>query len=60
MSKAKLEAELQQLKMDYVRIQGDLDKLESVGGRTSPLEKTLQRMEEEIAELRKKISEATE
>lgn len=60
MSKAKLEAELEQLKMDYVRIQGDLDKLESVGGRTSPLEKTLQRMEEEIAELRKKISEATE
>ncbi|MGM8214920.1 SE1832 family protein [Bacillaceae bacterium W0354] len=60
MTKAELQSELEQLKMDYIRIQGDLEKLESVGGRTSPLENTLKQMEEDMAVLRKKISEAQE
>jgi len=42
--------------MDYVRIQGDLDKLESVGGNVSPLEKTLERMEQELSRLRAELA----
>jgi predicted nuclease with TOPRIM domain len=60
LNKKELEQELEQLKMDYIRIQGDLDKLESVGGNVSPLEKTLARMEEEMARLRQLIAELKE
>ena len=54
--KLELEQEIKQLKMDYVRIQGDLDKLESVGGNVSPLEKTLERMEQELSRLRAELA----
>ncbi len=54
--KVELEQEIKQLKMDYVRIQGDLDKLESVGGNVSPLEKTLERMEQELSRLRAELA----
>ncbi|TCT20897.1 hypothetical protein EDD68_11225 [Melghiribacillus thermohalophilus] len=46
--------------MDYIRIQGDLDKVESIGGNVSPLEKTLQHMEEELKELREQLAAAKE
>jgi len=57
MTKEKLKIELEHLKMDYIRIQGDLEKVESVGGLIPPLEKKLKEMEEQMAELRKKIKE---
>lgn len=49
MDKKQLEAKLLELKSDYVRIQGDLDKLEFVKGRVSSAEEQLVRLEEEIA-----------
>ncbi|MRG86286.1 SE1832 family protein [Salinibacillus xinjiangensis] len=59
-SKKELEQEIAQLKMDYIRIQGDLDKMESVGGNVSSLEKTLERMEQQLSTLREKLANATE
>ncbi|QHS23638.1 hypothetical protein GWK91_12035 [Virgibacillus sp. MSP4-1] len=57
-TKKEIEQEIEQLKMDYIRIQGDLDKLEATGGRVSPLEKTLERMEQQLADLRKELENA--
>lgn len=57
MKKSELQAEIEQLKMDYIRIQGDLEKMESVGGRVTPLEKTLERMEKELAEKREQLDQ---
>ncbi|GAA0487994.1 hypothetical protein GCM10008986_11950 [Salinibacillus aidingensis] len=57
-TKKEIEQEIEQLKMDYIRIQGDLDKLEATGGRVSPLEKTLERMEQQLADLRKQLEDA--
>lgn len=51
MDKEALEAHLRELKSDYVRIQGDMDKLEFVGGRVSAAEGQLIRLEEEIAKV---------
>lgn len=55
MSKQKLLAKLDELKSDYVRIQGDMDKLEFVGGRVSSAEEQLIRLEGEIAEVNKQL-----
>lgn len=57
MSKQKLLAKLDELKSDYVRIQGDMDKLEYVGGRVSSAEEQLIRLEGEIAEVNKQLDE---
>ncbi|WP_281658913.1 SE1832 family protein [Halobacillus sp. Cin3] len=46
------------LKSDYVRIQGDLDKLEAAGGNIQNAEQQLARMEEELKVLNKKLAEA--
>lgn len=51
MDKKQLETKLLELKSDYIRIQGDLDKLEFVKGRVSSAEEQLIRLEEEIAEV---------
>ncbi|WP_342731730.1 SE1832 family protein [Salinibacillus kushneri] len=56
-TKKEIEQEIEELKMDYIRIQGDLDKLEAVGGKVSPLEKTLERMEQQLSDLRKQLTE---
>lgn len=45
MDKAQLESLLLELKSDYVRIQGDMDKLEAVDGRVSSAEEQLIRLE---------------
>jgi DNA repair exonuclease SbcCD ATPase subunit len=58
MDRKQLEAKLAELKSDYSRIQGDMDKLEFVGGRVSSAEEQLVRLEKEIAELRSKLDEA--
>jgi len=55
MDKKQLEAKLLELKSDYIRIQGDLDKLEAVGGRVSSAEEQLVRLEKEIAETNKQL-----
>ncbi|SEQ19217.1 SE1832 family protein [Piscibacillus halophilus] len=60
MKKADIQARIDELKMDYIRIQGDLDKLESTGGNVTMLEKTLSRMEDELNDLRKQLDKASE
>lgn len=60
MDKKQLETKLLELKSDYVRIQGDLDKLEFVEGRVSSAQEQLIRLEEEIAEVNKQLSELNE
>lgn len=55
MDKKALEAHLLELKSDYIRIQGDMDKLEFVGGRVSSAEEQLIRLEEEIAEVNRQL-----
>jgi predicted nuclease with TOPRIM domain len=57
MTKKELEDKLDELKSDYVRIQSDLDKLVYVRGRASSAEEQLIRLEDEIAEVRKKLDE---
>ncbi|WP_373894049.1 SE1832 family protein [Virgibacillus natechei] len=57
MTNKELEAKLQELKSDYARIQGDMDKLEYVKGRVSSAEKQLIRLEEEIAAVNKQLEE---
>ena len=54
-TKEALEAKLTELKSDYVRIQGDMDKLEYVQGRVSSAEEQLIRLEGEIAEVNRKL-----
>lgn len=58
MEKRELEAKLAELKSDYVRIQGDMDKLEFVGGRVSSAEGQLVRLEKEIAALNQELEMA--
>ncbi|AIF44726.1 hypothetical protein GLV94_17640 [Virgibacillus halodenitrificans] len=55
MTKKELEAKLDELKSDYVRIQSDMDKLEYVRGRVSSAEAQLIRLEGEISEINKKL-----
>lgn len=57
MSKKELEEKLKHLKSDYVRIQGDMDKLSFVGGRVSSAEEQLIRLEKEIGEINKQLRE---
>jgi predicted nuclease with TOPRIM domain len=58
MNKQALEAKLDELKSDYVRIQSDMDKLEYVRGRVSSAEEQLIRLEKEIADIHKRLDEA--
>ncbi len=52
-----LEYKLKELKHDYVRIQGDLEKVGSTGHNTENLEKQLVSIENEIKETKNKIKE---
>lgn len=54
-TKQELENLLIELKSDYARIQGDMDKLEYVRGRVSSAEEQLVRLEEEIADINQKL-----
>ncbi|GAA0466959.1 SE1832 family protein [Alkalibacillus silvisoli] len=58
MTKEEIQAQIDQLKMDYIRIQGDLDKLEANGGNVTMLEKSLTRIEDELASLRQQKNRA--
>lgn len=50
-----LEAQLQELKMDYVRLQGDLEKRESTGQHVDSLIQQLEALENEIANIRQQL-----
>ncbi|GEQ05678.1 SE1832 family protein [Staphylococcus gallinarum] len=52
-----LNQKLIELKHDYVRLQGDLEKRESVNQQTDPLLKQLDELEHEIATVRSEISQ---
>ncbi|MBY7663492.1 MULTISPECIES: SE1832 family protein [Staphylococcus] len=52
-----LEAQLQELKLDYVRLQGDLEKRESMGQHIDPLIKQMESIEHKISEVRLKMEQ---
>lgn len=52
-----LNEKLAKLKHDYVRLQGDLEKRESVNQQVDPLLRQLEDIEQEIAEVRSEISQ---
>jgi len=56
MNKKEIEYKISELKMDYVRLQNDLEKLESVNGNISPLEKQLAAIETELRTLNDMLS----
>ncbi|MCI2255939.1 hypothetical protein L2D08_16420 [Domibacillus sp. PGB-M46] len=51
MNKSQIEYKIQELKMDYMRVQGDIEKLESTGHGVSKAEERLVEMEKELKEL---------
>lgn len=57
MHKKELEAKLEELKSDYIRIQEDMDKLEFVEGRVSSAEGQLVRLEKEIASVNQSLTD---
>ncbi|ARD48720.1 hypothetical protein SporoP37_11545 [Sporosarcina sp. P37] len=62
MTKDQLEQEIAELKMDYISLQGDVEKLESTGHvkMIENAERRLARMEERLSELNKQLAEATD
>lgn len=56
MTKNELEYKMNEVKTDYIRIQRDLEKLESVGRNTDIQLKILDDLEKELADLRKQYA----
>ena len=52
-----LESKLTELKYDYVRLQNDLDKNESLNQNVDPLLKQLEDIEQQISDIRAKMNE---
>ena len=52
-----LESKLTELKYDYVRLQNDLDKKESLNQNVDPLLKQLEDIEQQISDNRAKMNE---
>ncbi len=52
MSKQEIQQNINELKMEYVRIQGDIEKLESTGHSIVKLEQRLSMIEEELSNYR--------
>ncbi|WP_079528511.1 SE1832 family protein [Halobacillus hunanensis] len=57
MTRKEIEDEIAALKSDYIRIQGDLDKLEAAGANVQNAELQLARMEDQLKELKQKLAE---
>lgn len=59
MNKRQIESAIIELKMDYVNLQGDIEKLESTGNNSfvRKAETRLAAMEEKLAELNKQLAE---
>ncbi|WNS80418.1 SE1832 family protein [Domibacillus sp. DTU_2020_1001157_1_SI_ALB_TIR_016] len=58
MNKSQIEYKIRELKMDYMRVQGDIEKLESTGHGVSKAEERLVEMEKELKELNKLLLKA--
>lgn len=57
MNKQEIEDRINELKMDYVRIQGDIEKLETIGRTVRPLERELKSIEDELKTLRSRLAQ---
>lgn len=59
MEKRQVESAIAELKMDYINLQGDIEKLESTGNDSfvKKAEVRLSAMEERLAELNKQLAE---
>lgn len=57
-TKSEIEQQIAQLKMDYINLQGDIEKLENTGHIDSvkQAEERLAKMEQQLAELNKKLA----
>ncbi|AIC95646.1 MULTISPECIES: SE1832 family protein [Shouchella] len=53
-----LESELAELKSDFIRIQGDVEKIETIGGNVTKAVEQLDALEKEIANVRHQLREA--
>lgn len=60
MKKSEIESKIAELKMDYIRVQGDIEKLESTGNGVTKAEEQLIRMEKELQELNEKLAALSE
>ncbi|MFC7060849.1 SE1832 family protein [Halobacillus seohaensis] len=58
MTKQEIQDEIAALKLDYIQIQGDLDKLEAAGANVQNAEKQLARMEDQLRDLKKQLTES--
>ncbi|ASF41030.1 hypothetical protein CEH05_18435 [Halobacillus halophilus] len=58
MNKKEIQDQIAFLKADYIRIQGDLDKLEANGANVENAEAQLERMEKELKDLKGQLAEA--
>jgi uncharacterized coiled-coil DUF342 family protein len=54
-TKEELEYKVNEVKLDYIRIQGDLEKLESFGRNTDIQQRKLDELETELSDLRKQL-----
>ncbi|WEG11835.1 SE1832 family protein [Pullulanibacillus sp. KACC 23026] len=54
-TKKEIEERIAELKMDYIRIQGDMEKLETTGRTVRPLERELKAIEDELKTLRNQL-----
>lgn len=50
-----LEQKLEELKYDYIRLQGDLEKIESTGNNPEKMISKLHQLEDEMRDLKKEI-----
>jgi predicted nuclease with TOPRIM domain len=57
LTKQEIEKRLTELKSDYARIQGDLEKMEAVTGNSASGEHALIEIEQEMSKLRKQLDE---
>ncbi|MBW3112304.1 MULTISPECIES: SE1832 family protein [Bacillaceae] len=55
MTKTELEYKINEVKLDYIRIQGDLEKLETFGRNTDIQQKKLDELEQELSHLNKEL-----
>lgn len=59
LDKQQIEREIAELKMDYIRQQGDIEKLESTGHpqMVEKAEQRLEKMEQQLSELNQKLAD---
>ena len=59
LTKSQIESQIAELKMDYINLQGDMEKLESLGheGSVKQALERLEKMEHRLSELNKQLSQ---